>query len=88
MSHRDDCPDRYEAEREGRRAFANGRSRSSNPHESIWFEEGCREAADAWRTGYRRAEMRAEDEREEETARQRAVVRRAYEQQEESDDQY
>lgn len=84
MSHRDDCPSRWDAEREGRRAFEWGRSRSSNPHESIWHDEGCPEAADAWRSGYRRAEMCAEEEREEEAARQRAAARRAYELEEES----
>lgn len=78
MSHRDNCPDRWEAEREGRRAFEFGRSRSSNPHESIWQDEGCPEAADAWRSGYRRAEMRAEDEQAEEAARQRYEMERAY----------
>ena len=69
MSHRWDCPDRWEAERQGERAQEWGRSRSSNPHESIWQGEGCPEAAEAWRSGYRRAEMREEEQREEEAAR-------------------
>lgn len=76
MGHRWDCPSRYEAEREGERAQEWGRSRSSNPHESIWGpDEGCPEAADAWRDGYRRAEMREEEQREEAAAEQRACRR-------------
>ena len=77
MSHRDDCPSRWEAERQGERAQEWGRSRSSNPHESLWPDEGCPEAAEAWRSGYRRAEMRDEEQREEEAARHRAEMRRA-----------
>ena|SRR3990167_6007344 len=75
MSHRDDCPSRWEAERQGERAQEWGRSRSSNPHESLWPDEGCPEAADAWRSGYRRAEMREEEQREEDAARHRAAMR-------------
>jgi hypothetical protein len=77
MSHRDDCPSRWEAERQGERAQEWGRSRSSNPHESLWPDEGCPEAAEAWRSGYRRAEMREEEQREEEAARHRAEMHRA-----------
>lgn len=77
MSHRRDCPDRWEAERQGERAFEWGRSRSSNPHESMWPGEGCDEAADAWRSGYRRAGIREEEQREEDAARHRAAMRRA-----------
>jgi len=85
MSHRDDCPTRWEAERKGERDFEWGRSRSSNPYETISYrDEGCPEAADAWRSGYRRAEFRAEEQREEEAARRRAEVRRAYELEEEA----
>lgn len=84
MSHRWDCPTRWEAEREGERAQEYGRSRSSNPHESMWGDEGCPEAAEAWRSGYRRAEMREEEQREEEAARHRAEARRAYELDEEA----
>ena len=84
MSHRENCPSRWEAEREGERAQEWGRSRSSNPHESLWRDEGCPEAAEAWRSGYRRAEMREEEQREEEAARHRAEVRRAYELDEEA----
>ncbi len=78
MSHRWDCPDRWEAEREGARAQEWGRSRSSNPHEDPYHrDEGCPEAAEAWRSGYRRAEIREEEQREEEAARHRAEMRRA-----------
>lgn len=77
MSHRWDCPTRWEAEREGERAQEWGRSRSSNPHESLWQDEGCPEAAEAWRAGYRRAEIREEEQREEEAAQHRAEMRRA-----------
>lgn len=84
MSHRHDCPSRLEAEREGERAQEWGCSRSSNPHESIWQDEGCPEAADAWRSGYRRAEMREDEQREEEAAQARAAHRRQAEQDEEA----
>lgn len=77
MSHRDDCPPEREAERQGARAQDLGRSRSSNPYESLWPTEGCPEAAGAWRSGYRRAEMREEERRKEEVAQHRAAVRRA-----------
>ena len=69
MSHRDDCPTKREAERQGELAQEFGRSRSSNPHESLWLDEGCPEAAEAWRAGYRRAEMREEEAREEDAVR-------------------
>ena len=77
MSHRWDCPDRWEAERQGERAFDSGRSRSANPHESLWHDEGCPEAADFWRSGYRRAELREEERREEERREEEAAQRRA-----------
>ena len=86
MSHRWDCPDRWEAERQGERAFEWGRSRLSNPHESLWPDEGCEDAADAWRSGYRRAEIREEERREEDAARYRAEMRRAEMQAEEDND--
>jgi hypothetical protein len=84
MSHRWDCPDKRDAEREGERAAEYGRSRSSNPYESVWRDEGCPEAAEAWRDGYRHQEMREEERREEEAAQRRADVRRAYELEEEA----
>lgn len=78
MSHRWDCPDRWEAERRGARDQEWGRSRSSNPYEDYFHpERGCEEAAEAWRSGYRRAEIREEEQREEDAARQRAAMRRA-----------
>ena len=78
MSHRDTCPDQEDAEREGRRAFERGRTRRSNPYEGGYNDdENCPEAADAWRSGFRRAEIRAEEEREEQAARERADRQRA-----------
>lgn len=79
MSHRPDCPHPDDAYREGGRAHDFGRSRSTNPYESLWPDEGCPEAAEEWRRGYRRAELLAEEEREEQAARHRAKIRRAYE---------
>lgn len=77
MSHRDDCPSRWEAERRGERDQEWGRSRSSNPYEDYYHrDEGCPEAAGAWRDGYRRAERREEERQEEEAAHRRAVKRR------------
>jgi hypothetical protein len=85
MSHRWDCPSRWEAEREGARAQEWGRSRSSNPYEDYYRrDEGCPESADAWRDGYRRAEIREDERREEEAAQHRAAVRRAEVEAEES----
>ena len=78
MSHRNDCPSRWDAEREGERAQEYGRSRSANPYDGdIWGEGRCEEAADYWRSGYRRAEIREEEQREEEAMRQRAARHRA-----------
>src|SRR5262245_59914570 len=80
MSHRWDCPTRWEAEREGERAQEWGRSRSSNPYEEHYWrprDEGCPEAAEAWRDGYRRAEIREEEQREEDASRARAARHRA-----------
>lgn len=62
MSHRDDCPDRWEARREGERAFERGYGR--NPYEpDMWGERGCEEAADEWKRGHRSAELREGDRR-------------------------
>lgn len=73
MSHRDTCPDPWEARREGERAQENGYGRWRNPYDDQWHPEcECREAADEWRRGYRSAEIREEEAREEEAARRRA----------------
>ena len=80
MSHRWNCPERLEAEREGERAQEWGRSRSSNPYDDHYrmsHEQACPEAAEAWRDGYRHAEMREEERREEEASARRAAMRRA-----------
>jgi hypothetical protein len=63
MSHRDSCPDEYDARREGERAHERGRGYYSNPYHDR--EEGCDEAASAWSRGYRAAEERATAAREE-----------------------
>lgn len=84
MSHRDTCPSRWEAERQGERDYEWGRSRSSNPHEDRYHsEEGCPVAAEAWRSGYRHAEIREEEHREEAAAQRRAEMQRAERQAEE-----
>jgi hypothetical protein len=67
MSHRDNCPDRYTARREGERAFDYGRGIYSNP-----YDGGCDEASEEWRRGYREAE----DRRGEEEAAERTAERR------------
>lgn len=79
MSHRWNCPTDYEARREGERAQDWGSSRSSNPYEDSYWnrDRACPDAAEEWDRGYRYAEMRAEEAREEEAARQRAAWRRA-----------
>lgn len=78
MSHRWDCPDRWEAERRGERDYEWGHSRSSNPYDDYFHpENACDEAAAAWRDGYRRAEYREEERREEEAAMERAARHRA-----------
>lgn len=70
MSHRSSCPTRWEAERQGERAFENGSGRYSNPYGRP-FEDRCREAERAWEDGRRSAEMRADEERATEAAAQR-----------------
>lgn len=57
MSHRWDCPDDWEARREGERAHDRGASYYSNPYDGV-----CRDASDEWSYAYRRAEDRAEEE--------------------------
>lgn len=75
MSHRDDCPDRWEARRQGERAFERGYG--SNPYRSRLGEDGCPDAEREWRSGYYAAERRAEEERAEMAAdRRRAEARR------------
>jgi hypothetical protein len=66
MSHRFDCPSKYEARRTGERAFERGDGSWRNPYKSDWPDEGCPEAAQEWRRGYRDAERRQEEREEEE----------------------
>lgn len=76
MSHRDSCPPRWEAERQGERAFERGYG--SNPYRGDFHDEGCPEAERAWRSGFYGAERREEERREEERIeRQRHEARRA-----------
>jgi len=78
MSHRSTCPDRWDAEREGERAQEFGYGRWRNPYDDHYgHEHECEEAAEAWLSGYRRAEIREEERREEEAAQRRAEMRRA-----------
>lgn len=84
MSHREDCPDRWTAEREGERAHDWGRGRYANPYDDPWHSgRGCEEAARYWDDGFRSAERREEWRLEEEAAARRSAARRAAEQEEE-----
>ena len=74
MSHRDDCPDRWEARREGERAFERGYG--SNPYRG---DEGCPEAEQAWRSGYYAAESAERERHEEEYWDRRRAEARAEE---------
>jgi hypothetical protein len=87
MSHRWDCPDRWQAEREGERAHEYGRGRYANPYDERYLpswerEQSCPEAARAWEDGHRRAELR-----EEEAAQERAAQARAKRDRAEADEQ-
>ena len=63
MSHRWDCPTRWQAEREGERAFERGSGRWNNPYDRQRFErDNCREAQRSWEDGHRQAERRAEEQ--------------------------
>ena len=83
MTHRDDCPDRWEARREGERAFEYGHGSWSNPYKSDSFGDGgCREAEREWEDSYRSARYDSE-RREEQLADERAAHRRAQEREQE-----
>jgi hypothetical protein len=75
MSHRDDCPSRWQAKREGERAFDNGLGSWRNPYREDWPDQGCPEAQRAWCDGFRDAERR-EEERQIEAAQERAHEQR------------
>ena len=72
MSHRDDCPDKYTARRQGNQVAGYGdwTSRYSNPYSGY---DGCPEAAREWERGY---EARKEQMAEEASAQRRADARR------------
>ena len=84
MSHRDDCPSRYEARRRGERDYEDRGYRSyRTPYDSHFGEEGCPEAKRAYEEGQRHAEYRAEQESEErrrEECRQVQLRQQRYEQ--------
>jgi hypothetical protein len=69
MGHRWDCPTRWEAERQGERAFERGYG--SNPYRETWGETHCCEAERSWEDGRRAAELRDEERRSEERAAHR-----------------
>lgn len=72
MSHRDSCPDRWTAHREGERAYERGSGSYSNPYDHWNGGGGCRGAEREWESGRRDAERRAEEQREQEAASRRA----------------
>lgn len=82
MSHRDDCPSRYEAERRGERDYErNGYRSYSTPYDSRFDDEGCPEAQRAYLDGQRHAEYRAEEEAAEQHAAERRRQQAEYERQ-------
>jgi hypothetical protein len=76
MSHRWDCPDRWEARREGERAFERGTGIWRNPYEDNFLEPNCPEAAEEWRRSYRAAEQREEERQAEERHQHRLAEQR------------
>lgn len=80
MSHRWDCPTRWEAEREGQRAFERGEGSWRNPYNGDWHNgrlgDGCEDAERAWRDGHRGAERREEERQEEQRIEQRREMHR------------
>lgn len=76
MSHRDSCPDRWEARREGERAQERGYGEDRNPYGG-YGEDRCEEAEREWRSGWYAAERREEEQREQEAAEARRSRDRA-----------
>lgn len=70
MSHRENCPDDYDARREGQRAYESGTGSWRNPY-GDGGEQPCDDAERAWRSGYRSAERDDEERRAEERDEQR-----------------
>mgnify|MGYP000323028331 FL=1 len=82
MSHRFDCPSWREAERNGERDYERyGYTSLKTPYDGDYHEEGCPEAAEAYRDGQRHAEYRAQEEEQERREQQRAAERRLAEEQ-------
>jgi hypothetical protein len=81
MSHRWNCPTRWEAERQGERAYERGEGSWRNPYREEWGRDHCEDAERAWRDGHRNAERHEEERR----AEQRQQERRQREQQEQWD---
>ena len=73
MSHRDDCPDRWTAEREGR---DDAHRRSFLDRDHFDCEEAQRSYEDGFRREQRREEERRDDERREEEANERRLQAR------------
>ena len=72
MSHTWDCPEPWQAEREGRRAGERGYpGRWNNP-----YKDTCEEAAEQWERGHRSGEYDREQREEEERAERRARAQR------------
>lgn len=79
MSHKRDCPTRWEAERQGERDQSYGRASYSNPYSRQPFEnDHCREAERAWEDGHRSAQRRQEEQEAEERAQQRVAQQRRW----------
>jgi hypothetical protein len=83
LSHRDNCPTRWEAERQGARAFEYGSPSYSNPY-GRYHDRGnqCRDAERAWEDGHRRARRQAEEEAAHRRQEQRRAEQREWERQE------
>ena len=79
MSHRDSCPDDYEARRQGERAYERGDGSWRNPYRDDYSGERCEDAELYWRRGYEYAEQRHEEQTAEERAAQRRAEERAQE---------
>lgn len=80
MSHRDDCPTRWQAEREGEQAAGYGSGSWRNPYRSSFSsEDECPEAARAWEDGRRSEERRMEERQQEEREREAEHRRREQE---------
>lgn len=82
MSHRWDCPTRWNAERQGERAFERGDGSWSNPYArqpGQW--DNCRDAERAWEDGRRSAERREEEHRIEARQQRQRAEQRQWEEQ-------